>query len=108
MIPQFPEDFFHLKRGDNGLDEHRCADRTVRYAELVLRRREYVVPQARLEVRLQLRQVVVGSGPALDQLSRIVEKEQCEIEYAAGHGIAINRDVLFVEMPATRPRHQDR
>ena len=107
MVLQLPQDLFHLKGGDNGLNEHCCADRAVRHAEFLLRHCENVVPQPRLKMRLHLRQIVIRAAAALEQFLRIVEKQQCEIEDATGYGLAINRHVLFVEVPTARPRHQD-
>src|SRR4029077_2908897 len=108
MVLQFPEDFIHLERGDNGLDEHGRADRAMRYTEFFLRQREDVVPQTRLKVRLQLRQVVVRSAAAPNEFLCVVEEEQSEIEYAGRHRLAIDRDVFFIKMPPAGPGYQDR
>jgi hypothetical protein len=108
MVLQLPQDLVHLEGGDHGLDQHRRADRAVRDAEFLLRQREDVVPQARLEVRFQLRQVEVGPGAAREQLLRVVEEEEREVEDAARDGLAVDRHVLLVQVPAARAREQHR
>ena len=41
---------------------------------------KHVVPQTGFEVAFDLGEVEIGAGAARDELSRIVEKEQREIE----------------------------
>ncbi len=69
VVAQFVEDLLHLERRRDRLDEHRRADRAVRDAERVLGEGEDVVPQPRLEVVLELRQVEVRPGAARDELA---------------------------------------
>jgi hypothetical protein len=69
---------------------------------------EDLVPQPGLEVRLHLRQVEIRTGAAREQLLRVMEEEQCEIEQAAGDPLAVDRHVLLVEMPAARARDKHR
>ena len=69
MLAQLVEDLLHLEGGEDGLDQDRCPDRALRDAELVLREDEGVVPEPRLEVALELRQVEVRPRAALEQLA---------------------------------------
>src|SRR5215212_5083964 len=80
VIAQLPENLVHLERGEDRFDEHRRADGAVRNAELLLRADEDVVPEARLEVRLHLRQIKVRAGAARELFGRVVKKEEAEIE----------------------------
>ena len=59
-------------------------------------------------MRLHLRQVEVRSRAALDQLLRVVEEEQREVEDRAGDGLAVDLHVLLDEVPAARARDQHR
>ena len=59
-------------------------------------------------MRLHLRQVEIRSAAAREQLLRVVEEVQREIEDAAGHRLAVDGDVLLVQVPAARPRQQHR
>ena len=75
MLAELVEDLVHLEGGGQGLDEHRRADGAAGDAELLLRREEDVVPEARLEVALQLGQVEVGAGAALELSARALWKK---------------------------------
>ncbi len=66
MVAQLVEDLLHLERREDGLDQDGRADRARGRPSGVLRVAEDVVPEARLEVALQLRQVVVRAAAALD------------------------------------------
>jgi hypothetical protein len=63
VLAQLVEDLVHLERGEDRLDQHGRLDRAARDAELVLRHHEHVVPQPRLEMALELRQVEVRPVP---------------------------------------------
>ena len=66
----------HVEDGGDGLDQDRAADRAARDRDVVLGKLEDVVPQARLEVVLHLRQVEVRAEAALDGLDGVVEEVQ--------------------------------
>ena len=83
VLAQLVEDLLHLERGEDRLDEHRRADRAARNAERVLREDEDVVPQPRLEVALELRQVEVRARCRARALARVVEEVEPEVEEAA-------------------------
>jgi hypothetical protein len=53
-------------------------------------------------VAFHLRQVEEGAGAAGDLLLGVVEEDQAEVEDAAGDALAVNGDVLLVEVPAAR------
>ncbi len=71
MLAELVEDLVHLERGQDRLDEHRRLDRAARDPERVLGGAEDVVPEARLEVALELGQVEVGPEAALEELAAV-------------------------------------
>ena len=106
VLAQLVEDLVHLERGEDRLDQHRRLDRPARHAEPVLREAEDVVPEARLEVRLELREVEVAP------VARVVAEEvDAEVEQRAGHRPAVDREVPLARgasraaaRTASRPR----
>ena len=102
VIPQLVENFIHLKRCGQRLDEHCRLDRAPVHTECVLGGNEYVVPQPRLEVRLQLGQVKVRPRAAFDQRPCVVEEIQREIDDRCWRWRAVDQHVLFHQVPATR------
>ncbi len=106
MIAQLVEDLVHLERGEDGLDQHRRLDGALGQTELRLREQEHLVPQPRFQMRFQLRQIEIGAGAARRQLLRVVEEIESEIEQAARHRPAVDRDVLLRQVPAARPHQQ--
>ena len=108
VVAQLVEDLVHLERGPQRLDEDSGLDRLLRDLQLVLRVDEDLVPQPGLEVRLHLRQVEIRTRAALDQLLRVMEEVQREVDDAARRGLAVDQDVLLFEMPAARTHDQRR
>ncbi|MNM75117.1 hypothetical protein D3C81_868900 [compost metagenome] len=106
MLAQLIQDLFHLERGEDGLDQHGGLDGALRQADFVLRHHEDVVPQARFQMAFHLGQVEERAGAAGDLLAGIVEQEQREIEDAARDALAVDGDVLFVQVPAARTHLQ--
>ncbi|MBK8003356.1 MAG: hypothetical protein IPK12_05250 [Gemmatimonadetes bacterium] len=106
VVLELEEDLLHLERREDGLDEHRGADGPLRQAERLLREAEDVVPEPRLVVALELGQVEVRAAAAAEQLVRVVEEVQAEVEEAAGDGLAVEEGVLLDQVPAAGPDHQ--
>src|SRR5262249_41888664 len=106
MLLELVEDLVHLESGEDGLDQHGSLDRRARNAELVLRHHEDVVPQTRLEMTLELRKIEVGTAAARDELPRVVEEVEREIEDAARDRLPVDRHVLLRQMPAARAHEQ--
>ena len=67
VVAQLVQDLVHLERRGQRLDQHGGPDRAAVEPERVLGERERVVPQPRLQVRLQLGQVEERAGAALQQ-----------------------------------------
>ena len=61
---------------------------------------------SRLQVRLELGQVEVRAGAALQLLARVVEEDEAEVEQAGRDGGAIDQHVRLVQVPAARPDHE--
>lgn len=108
VLAQLIDDLVHLKRGQDRLDQHRSADGAAGEANVVLGEVEGVVPEARLEVRLHLGEVEVRTKALLNCLARIVEEVQAKVEEGAGNRLAIDSDVLLVEVPAARAHDESR
>ena len=83
MVAQLVQDLVHLERGENRLDQYGGADGAARDAHLVLREVEHVVPQSRLEVALQLREIEVRAAALAEQTLCVVEEIEAEVEQAA-------------------------
>src|ERR1043166_5728140 len=66
MIAQLVKNFVHLERGRNRLDQDRGADGTARNTEVILGEIEDVIPDPRLDMALDLRQIKVRPGAAFE------------------------------------------
>ena len=89
VVAQLVEDLVHLEGGEDRLDQDGGADGAARDAERVLRGDEDVVPQPRLEVALQLRQVEVRPGAlARSAAPALWKKKSAEVEERGGDGLA--------------------
>ena len=73
---------------------------------MFLRQLEGVVPEASLEVALELRQVVVRARTALEQHCGVVEAREAEVEEARRHGLAVDQHVALLQVPATRTHNE--
>ena len=90
----------HLEGGHDGLDEHGAPDGAALHTDVILGEVEHVVPQPSLQMRFHLREVEVRSGAPLDELGRVVEEVQTEVEQAARDGLAVDGEMLLVQMPS--------
>jgi hypothetical protein len=77
-------------------------------AEGVLRAQEDVVPQARFEVALELREIEERTDAAAHQLLRVVEEIEPEVDEGAGRDLAVDDQVFLGKVPAARPDEEDR
>ena len=101
-------DLVHLERGQDGLDQHRRPDAPSPHANRVLSEVEDVVPESGFQVGLHLGQVEVGPRSPLDQFVGVVVEVQAKVEEARRDGLAVDRQVLLLEMPAPRPDEERR
>ncbi len=81
-----------------------------RDAQPLLAEQEHIVPEPRLEVALELGQVVVGpegrTAPPLQRRTPGVEQVQPEVEQAGRDRLTVDQQVPLGEVPAARPDHQ--
>ena len=106
MFAQLEEDLVHLEGRGQGLDQAGRADRAARQAERPLRVQEDLVPQARLEVALQLGEIEVGPGATTQQLGRVVEEEEAEVDEGAGHVATGDAQVPLRQVEPARTHNQ--
>ena len=93
VVAQLVQDFVHLERGRDGFDQHRGADGAVRDARFGFGKGEDVIPKPRLEVALQLGQVVVRAMSVVDQELGQMKEVQPEIDQGADAGLAVEKHV---------------
>ncbi len=108
VIAELEQDLLHLERGRDGLDQHGGADRPVRDAEPLLGVAEHLVPQPRLEMALQLRQVVVRPVAVVQQQLGQVVGMQPEVDQGPDAPPAVDQHVGLGQVPAARPHHHHR
>ena len=95
MVLELVEDLLHLEGGEHRLDQDRGPDGSPGDSERVLGVHEDVVPEPRLEMALELRQVEVGTAAAAEQFGGVVEEVEPEIEQAGGDRRAVEENVLL-------------
>ena len=103
VLAQLVEDLVHLERGEDRLDQDGRLDRPLRHAEPLLRPDEDVVPEPRLQVRLELRQVEPRAAAVV-----VAEEVEAEVEQARRHRRAVDLEVPLLQVPAARPHEQGR
>src|SRR6266496_1307861 len=103
MLAQFVQNLVHLECGKDRLDQHGRFDGAARNPELVLCHDKDVVPEPRLEMAFELGKIEIGAAAARDELFRVVEEIQSEVEDPAAYELAVDLHVLFRQMPAARP-----
>src|SRR4030095_10890672 len=108
MIAQLVENFVHLESGRDRFDQYRGADGPLRNAQLLLRKIEDIVPDARLEMALPFREVKVRPAAARDQFLRVVEEVEAEIDQPTGRRFTIHQQVFLNQMPAAWPNEKNR
>ncbi len=108
VLAELVEDFLHLERGGDRLDEDRGADRAARDAEKLLGKEEHVVPQACLVGVLQLRQVEVRARPASICRWAQWKKYRPEVDEGRRHGSAVELQVVLLQVPPAGPDHDRR
>ena len=108
MVAQLPQDLVRLEGGEDRFDQDRRADRATRNPERILREDEDVVPQARLEMALELRQIEVGARAARGELRRGMEKGESEIEQRRRNRLPVHGQVLLDQVPPAGPHDERR
>lgn len=101
VVAELVDDLVHLKSGKDGLDQDRTSDCATGNGNEILSEVEDVVPETSLEVRFHLGEVEVWASSSLDELLCIVEEVETEIEETARDGLAINGQMLLLQVPAS-------
>src|SRR5262245_54455063 len=65
-------------------------------------------PQARFQMDFELRQTEIRAAAARGERRVVVKQIQTEVDERTGDLLAVEVDVLLVEMPAARPHEQRR
>ena len=107
VVAQFVKDFRHLEARQDVLDEDGGLDAALGNAEEFFRSHEYVVPEARLEVMLQLGEVEIDARAARQALAGVVEEIHGKVEQAGACGFATDQEMFLGKVPAARA-HQER
>lgn len=106
VVTELIDDLIHFKSSVDSLDQDGTTDGTTGNADVVLRQVEDVVPQAGLEVRLHLGEIEVGAGATGNELLGVVEEVQTKVKQTTGDGLAVNGEVLLLEVPASSTADQ--
>src|SRR5260370_29367414 len=99
VVPQLVKDLLHLERSEDRLDEDGGADRPAWDAQRILREIEDVVPEARLQVAFELREVKVRSAALAQQALGVVKEVQAEVEQASRNRLPTQHDLALLELP---------
>ena len=108
VLTQLIQNLLGLDAAENRLDQHRRAHRPARNPQRGLRMDKHVVPQARLQVALHLRQVKIRPAAPRDQLLGVVEKIEPPVEERRRDPLPAEQRVLLLHVPPARPRHDRR
>lgn len=100
VVAELIDDLVHFKGSVDGLNQNGGTDSAAGKTDVVLGQVEGIIPQTSLEVRFHLGEVKVRAKAALDQLARIVEKVQTKVKQRAGHGFAVDGEMLLLKVPA--------
>ena len=79
VVAQFEQDFVHLERGQNRLDQHRALDRAVGETQTTFCKIEHLRPEPRLAMTLHLRQIEVRTRAARSEFAVVVKEVQAKV-----------------------------
>ena len=100
MVPQFKENFLHLKCGWKGLDQNRGSYGVVRESDVRLREKEYIIPETSFEVMFHLRKVEVRSMSAPDKFVGVMEEIDGKIKDGSRDWSVVYRQSGFIQVPS--------
>src|SRR2546426_6351157 len=80
MVAKLIQNLFHLEGRKDRFDQDGGANRPSRDSELVLRQIENIVPEARLEMAFELREVEVRAASLFQQTLDVVKEVEAEVE----------------------------
>ena len=96
------QNFVHLKRRRQCLDQQRRFGRAALDPQPLLGERNDILPQRRLAPVLGFRQIQIRAATARAQSRRAMKNEKSEIGESGGDRIAVLQNIFFAQMPAAR------
>lgn len=108
VVAELVDDLVHLKGSKDGLDQDGTTDDAPGDANVVLSKVEGVVPETGLEVAFHLGEVEVRTEALTLGLDGIVEEVETKVKEGTRDGLAINGDMLLLEVPATGTDNEGR
>src|SRR5271170_2021534 len=106
VVPQLVEDLVHLEGGGQRFDQDGRLERPDGKAELFLGESERVVPEPRLDMALEFRQIESGRRARAALRLRAMEDVEAEVEQRSRNFLAVDEQVPLIEMPAAGAHHQ--
>jgi hypothetical protein len=91
----------HLECCHDGLNQDSTSDSTTGHANVVLSKVEDIIPESGLEMTLHLGKIEVWASSSLDKLLGIVEEVQTKVEQTTRDGLAVNSEMLLLQVPTT-------
>jgi hypothetical protein len=91
----------HLECCHDGLNQDSTSNGTTGHANVVLSKVEDVVPESSLEMTLHLGKVEVWASSSLNKLLSVVEEVQTKVEQTTRDGLAVNSEMLLLQVPTT-------
>ena len=110
VIAECIENLVHLEGSGESLNQHSGTNGSVLKTKLSFSEAEDIIPELGFLARFEFREIDVGSGPTLDQLVRVLENIQAEVDETSRCRSALTicideADVLFHEMPTAWAHH---
>ena len=102
MLAELVENLLHLERREDRLDEDGRLDRAARNPDAILGEAEDVVPEPRLEVILELREVEVRPRSAREQPLGVAGEVHAEVEQSGRDVLTVDDDMALLQVPAAR------
>lgn len=103
-----PTYLIHLERSGDGLNQDGTTDGATGHANVVLGEVEDIIPETSLKMRLHLGEIEVRAVATGNELLGIVVEVETEVKETTGDGLAINLEVLLIEVPAASTGNQSR
>ena len=100
MFAKLIENLIHLKGGCNGFNQHGRLDGAACEPKLGLGHRHDVIPQPGLLVTLNFWEIEIGARTLRQKCTSVVIQVEGHIKNSAGYPTAVDKHVLFIEMPA--------
>ena len=101
MFAKLIENLIHLKGGCNSFNQHGRLDGAACKPKLGLRHRHDVIPKPGLLMTLNFWEIEIGARALRQKPTSVVIQVEGHIKNSAGYPTAVDKHVLFIEMPAS-------